>query len=97
MCGEFSSLLSSFIIPWQPYINVGAAEHNHIDHVVYVTKSAGHVNDADKSHEACGWICIKFSPHPANDRADGIPGNPEQRGGSGFFVTNLKWIIALGC
>ena len=33
MCGEFSSLLSSFIIPWQPYINVGAAEHNHIDHV----------------------------------------------------------------
>lgn len=33
MCGEIPSLLSSFIIPWQPYINVGAAEHNHIDHV----------------------------------------------------------------
>ena len=33
MCREIPSLLSSFIIPWQPYINVGAAEHNHIDHV----------------------------------------------------------------
>ena len=38
----------------------------------------------DTTHEVCGWICIKFSPHPANDRADGIPRNPEQRGNSGF-------------
>ncbi|WP_427878507.1 hypothetical protein [Selenomonas bovis] len=73
LCGEIPSLLSSLIIPWQPYINVGAAEHHHIDHVVHITKSVGHVNDADKFHEACGWICIKFSPHPAHDRADGIP------------------------
>ena len=59
-----------------------------IDDHCYVLVSllvAGFVNAyADKSREACGWIGIKFSPHPANDRADGIPGNPEQRGNSGF-------------
>ena len=59
-----------------------------IDDHCYVLVSllvAGFVNVyADKSRKACGWIGIKFSPHPANDRADGIPGNPEQRGNSGF-------------